>query len=41
MEMNDNWRITGATTYIDFDGYSFDLVHEGFGTFVVVKDYKC
>ncbi|MGN0814552.1 MAG: hypothetical protein ACI4MH_04885 [Candidatus Coproplasma sp.] len=40
MEMNDNWRSTGATTYIDFDGYSFDLIHEGFGTFVVVKDYK-
>lgn len=40
MEMNDNWRSTGATTYIDFDGYAFDLIHEGFGTFVVVKDYK-
>ncbi len=40
MEMNDNWRSTGTTTYIDFDGYAFDLIHEGFGTFVVVKDYK-
>lgn len=40
MEMNDNWRSTGSTTYIDFDGYSNDLIHEGFGTFVVVKDYK-
>ena len=39
MEMNDNWTITGSTTYIDFDGYSKDLYNEGFGTFVVVKDY--
>lgn len=40
MEMNDNWRSTGTTTYIDFDGYANDLIKEGFGTFVVVKDYK-
>lgn len=39
MEMSDNWYGTGATTYIDFDGYASDLIHEGFGTFVVVKDY--
>ena len=39
MEMNDNWTNTGSTTYIDFDGYSKDLYNEGFGTFVVVKDY--
>lgn len=39
MVMNDNWYGTGATTYIDFDGYSCDLIHEGLGTFVVVKDY--
>jgi len=40
MEMNDNWAGTGSSTYIDFDGYSNDLIHEGFGTFVVAKDYK-
>lgn len=37
--MNDNWKETPETTYIDFDGYSNDLINEGFGTFVVVKDY--
>lgn len=37
--MNDNWNTTPITTYIDFDGYSKDLANEGFGTFVVVKDY--
>lgn len=40
MEISDNWKHTGNTTYIDFDGYSSDLIREGFGTFVVIKDYK-
>lgn len=39
MVINDNWDNTPETTYIDFDGYSNDLINEGFGTFVVVKDY--
>ena len=40
MEMNDNWRNKKcSTTYIDYEGYSGDLIREGFGTFVVVRDY--
>ena len=39
MTMNNNWWRNTPVTYIDFDGYSSDYIHEGFGTFVVVKDY--
>ncbi len=37
MVINNNWE-NDRDYYIDFDGYSSDLVHEGFGTFVVVRD---
>lgn len=37
MVINNNWK-KERNYYIDFDGYSSDLVHEGFGTFVVVRD---
>ena len=42
MERNISWSLTAtgkkSDYYIDFDGYSSDLVSEGFGTFVVVRD---
>ncbi len=37
MVINNNWKKERDYS-IDFDGYSSDLVHEGFGTFVVVRD---
>lgn len=37
MLVNDNWA--DRDSYIDYDGYAFDLVNEGFGTFTVVRDY--
>lgn len=37
MVIDNNWDIT-RDDYIDFDGYSSGLIHEGFGTFVVVRD---
>ena len=35
--INNNWK-TEKDYYLDFDGYSYDLIYEGFGTFVVVGD---
>lgn len=37
MVINNNWK-KERDYYIDFDGYSSDLVSEGFGTFIVMRD---
>ena len=37
MVINDNWE--DRTVYTDYEGYAGDLIHEGFGTFTVVRDY--
>lgn len=38
MSLNDNWQ--SADIYFDLDAYGWNLLNEGFGTFLQMRNYK-